>query len=279
MISRINLAFTSVVHAALACTSVASCPPSNVPGHCALATTSTRFVGRWCEGFVLVTSWKPVVSARRPDPWQLGQVVVNPNEFAMRRSPPQTPQDSSGPPPELVPRQPDVGSLIACTLRESQAGRRLLLGEHHSAPSGGETILSEDMPRALVRDSIRAVDGYVPGEQPDPGVRVVKLNTNENPYPPSPRVLEAIQAMEPRSLQRYPPPMADPFRAAAAKVLGIGEDWILAGNGSDDILTIATRTFLAPGDTLAYPEPTYSLYPVLARLQDARVAAVPWEPD
>lgn len=73
--------------------------------------------------------------------------------------------------------------------------------------------------------------------------------------------------------------MSDPFRAAAAKVLGIGEDWILAGNGSDDILTIATRTFLGPGDTMAYPEPTYSLYAVLARLQDARVAAVPWRED
>src|SRR5580700_3856701 len=129
MISRINFAFTSVVQAALACTSVASCPPSKVTGHCVLATTSTRFVGRWWEGFVLVTSWKPVVSARRPDPWQLGQVVVNPNEFAMRRSPPHTPQDSSEAPPELVPRQPDVGSLIACTLRDSRVRRRLLLGE------------------------------------------------------------------------------------------------------------------------------------------------------
>jgi histidinol-phosphate aminotransferase len=135
------------------------------------------------------------------------------------------------------------------------------------------------MPRRLVRDSICAIDGYVPGEQPGPGDRVVKLNTNENPYPPSPRVLEAIRAIESQSLQRYPSPTAAPFRAAAARVLGIDADRILAGNGSDDILTIATRTFLAPGDTLAYPEPTYSLYPVLARLQDARATAVPWGED
>jgi histidinol-phosphate aminotransferase len=107
---------------------------------------------------------------------------------------------------------------------------------------------------------------------------VVKLNTNENPYPPSPRVLEAIRALPPHALQRYPRPMADEFRATASRVLSVPGDAILAGNGSDDILTIATRTFLAPGDALAYPEPTYSLYPVLARLQDARIAAVPWEP-
>jgi histidinol-phosphate aminotransferase len=72
--------------------------------------------------------------------------------------------------------------------------------------------------------------------------------------------------------------MADEFRVAAASALGVPADAILAGNGSDDILTIATRTFLAPGDALSYPTPTYSLYPVLAQLQDARVAAVPWGP-
>jgi histidinol-phosphate aminotransferase len=134
------------------------------------------------------------------------------------------------------------------------------------------------MSRSLVRDSIRALDGYVPGEQPPPGARVVKLNTNESPYPPSPRVMEAIRAMPAHALQRYPRPMADEFRAAASRVLGVEPDAILAGNGSDDILTIATRTFLAAGDSLAYPDPTYSLYPVLASLQDARVVSVPWGP-
>ncbi|MGH7269290.1 MAG: aminotransferase class I/II-fold pyridoxal phosphate-dependent enzyme, partial [Polyangiaceae bacterium] len=132
------------------------------------------------------------------------------------------------------------------------------------------------MPRSLVRSTVSALAGYVPGEQPPPGARVVKLNTNENPYPPSPRVLEAIRAVPAHALQRYPHPMARAFREAAARALGIGEDTILAGNGSDDILTIATRTFLEPGDTLAVPEPTYSLYPVLARLQDARIVTVPW---
>jgi histidinol-phosphate aminotransferase len=125
------------------------------------------------------------------------------------------------------------------------------------------------------RPNIARMAGYVPGEQPRDG-GFIKLNTNENPYPPSPRVMEAIRAMPPHALQRYPRPMADEFRAAAARVLGVEPEGILAGNGSDDILTIATRTFLAAGDALAYPEPTYSLYPVLASLQDARVVTVPW---
>jgi histidinol-phosphate aminotransferase len=132
------------------------------------------------------------------------------------------------------------------------------------------------MSRDLVRGTVSALEGYAPGEQPAPGTRIVKLNTNESPYPPSPRVIEAIRSVQPEALRRYPRPLADEFRMAAAKVLGIPEDAILAGNGSDDILTVATRTFLDPGDTLAYPVPTYSLYPVLARLQDARVAPIPW---
>jgi histidinol-phosphate aminotransferase len=134
------------------------------------------------------------------------------------------------------------------------------------------------MARDFIRSTVRALEGYVPGEQPAPGARVVKLNTNENPYPPSPRVLEAIRAIPAGALQRYPQPMADAFRETAARILGVPPEAILAGNGSDDILTIATRTFLAPGDALACAEPTYSLYPVLARLQDARIVGVPWGP-
>jgi histidinol-phosphate aminotransferase len=89
-------------------------------------------------------------------------------------------------------------------------------------------------------------------------------------------VLEALRNIGSDALRRYPSPMADDFRAAAARALGVPADAILAGNGSDDILTIATRTFLAPGDALGFPTPTYSLYSVLARLQDARVVTVPW---
>jgi histidinol-phosphate aminotransferase len=118
---------------------------------------------------------------------------------------------------------------------------------------------------------------YVPGEQPAPGERVIKLNTNENPFPPSPRVLEAIRTVDPEALRRYPSPKADGFRATAARIHGVAPDMILAGNGSDEILAIAVRTFLGPGDVLAYPDPTYSLYPVLAASAENRVVTVPWE--
>jgi histidinol-phosphate aminotransferase len=120
---------------------------------------------------------------------------------------------------------------------------------------------------------------YVPGEQPAPGERVIKLNTNENPFPPSPHVLEAIRTIEPELLRRYPSPKADLFRATAARIHGVSPDMILAGNGSDEILSIAVRTFLGPGDVLAYPDPTYSLYPVLAESCENRVVTVAWEPD
>jgi histidinol-phosphate aminotransferase len=121
--------------------------------------------------------------------------------------------------------------------------------------------------------------GYTPGEQPALGERVIKLNTNENPFPPSPKVITAIQNVEPEMLRRYPNPTADAFREAAAALLDVTPDMILAGNGSDDVLTIATRTFVPPGGTLAYPDPTYSLYPVLAQLEDAKTAPVPWDRD
>ena len=130
-----------------------------------------------------------------------------------------------------------------------------------------------------VRSTVREMHGYTPGEQPSLGERVVKLNTNENPFKPSDKVMQAIREVEGEMLRRYPNPNADGFRAAAAKVLGVTPGMIIAGNGSDDILTIATRTFLNPGETIAAPEPTYSLYPVLAQLQDAKFAMVPWEKD
>src|SRR6478672_10622532 len=131
----------------------------------------------------------------------------------------------------------------------------------------------------FVRPNVREMHGYTPGEQPALGERVVKLNTNENPFAPSPKVIQAIQNIEPELLRRYPNPTADAFREAAAALLDVKPDMILAGNGSDDILTIATRTFVPPGGTLAYPDPTYSLYPVLAKLEDAKSVAVAWEKD
>jgi histidinol-phosphate aminotransferase len=135
------------------------------------------------------------------------------------------------------------------------------------------------MALSFIRPAVREMDGYVPGEQPPPGSRVVKLNTNENPFPPGEKVMQALRDLSPESLRRYPSPTADCFRRAAGKLLGVSPDCILAGNGSDDLLTIATRTFIPPAGTLAFPEPTYSLYSVLACLQAAKAVAVPWEED
>src|SRR5438552_16735809 len=89
----------------------------------------------------------------------------------------------------------------------------------------------------FVRPNVRQMEGYTPGEQPAPGERVVKLNTNENPFPPSAKVMQAIREVEPEMLRRYPNPTGDVFRNAAAEIFGITPEMILCGNGSDDILT------------------------------------------
>jgi histidinol-phosphate aminotransferase len=135
------------------------------------------------------------------------------------------------------------------------------------------------MAPSFVRPTVRQSHGYTPGEQPGAGERVIKLNTNENPFAPSPKVIQALQQVESEMLRRYPNPTADLFRAAAAKVHDVTPDQIIAGNGSDDILDIAMRTFLAPDDLLAFPDPTYSLYPVLAELNESRSVGVPWDKD
>lgn len=112
--------------------------------------------------------------------------------------------------------------------------------------------------------------GYVPGEQPRDGA-FIKLNTNENPYPPSPRVFEAIQtALTGDRLRKYPDPVGTAFRQAASRVLGVDPDAILIGNGSDDILTIVTRAFVPENGLIVSPTPSYLLYRTLAELQGAR---------
>jgi histidinol-phosphate aminotransferase len=131
----------------------------------------------------------------------------------------------------------------------------------------------------FVRSTIREMEGYIPGEQPGSAQRVVKLNTNENPFPPSERVMQAIASVSSESLRRYPNPNADVFRDAAAKLHGVSRSHIIAGNGSDDILSIAMGCFLPPGGKLAFPDPTYSLYPVLAAIGECETVPVSWERD
>src|SRR5438270_4969500 len=115
----------------------------------------------------------------------------------------------------------------------------------------------------FLRPNVRSMAGYTPGEQPQ-GEVFVKLNTNENPYPPSPRVFDAVRAaLTPDKLRKYPPPLGDDFRAAAGEVLGVDPDSVLIGNGSDDVLTILTRAFVPAGGLIASPTPSYLLYKTL----------------
>src|SRR5438874_4951011 len=127
-----------------------------------------------------------------------------------------------------------------------------------------------------VRPSVRAMAGYVPGEQPRDG-QFLKLNTNESPYPPSPRVFNAIRAaLTGDRLRKYPDPLGTDFRRTAAIVLGVEPDMILIGNGSDDILTILTRAYVPESGLIASPTPSYLLYRTLAGIQGARFQTVPY---
>ncbi len=117
------------------------------------------------------------------------------------------------------------------------------------------------------RKTIEQMAGYTPGFQPKQPA-AVKLNTNENPWPASPKVLEAIGDLTAENLQKYPEATGDIFRNAAAAVLGIESENIICTNGGDDLLTICFRAFCDAGRPVAYAKPTYSLYPVLAQIQD-----------
>jgi histidinol-phosphate aminotransferase len=128
------------------------------------------------------------------------------------------------------------------------------------------------------RKHIDALAGYTPGEQPtDPSV--IKLNTNENPYPPSPKVMEAIANISSEQLRRYPHPLGDPFRQTAAEIFGVKPEQVICGNGMDDILNMTVRAFSGPESALVYPAPTYTLYAVLAAIQASIVKEIPWGPD
>src|SRR5262249_57384157 len=120
----------------------------------------------------------------------------------------------------------------------------------------------------LLRPAVRAMPGYTPGEQISD---LVKLNTNEGAFPPSPRVMATLAAIADDTLRLYPDPVSARLRAVAAARFGVGADQILAGNGSDDCLTIVYRGFLEAGDRVARPWPPYRPFHTLA----ARPGAAP----
>ncbi|MCX7722545.1 MAG: histidinol-phosphate transaminase [Verrucomicrobiae bacterium] len=146
-------------------------------------------------------------------------------------------------------------------------------------------------PNRLIRPLIRRLQPYVPGEQPKVE-GLIKLNTNENPYPPAPSVLRAIRSAADARLRLYPNPTADGLRYKLAKLYGCAPENIIVGNGSDELLEMAVRCFVEPSPCASartpagaarcmvqYLTPSYSLYPVLADMHGAIKNAVPLNPD
>jgi histidinol-phosphate aminotransferase len=134
------------------------------------------------------------------------------------------------------------------------------------------------MATRLTRPTVAVMSGYVPGEQPQDR-RYIKLNTNENPYPPSPKVIDAVRAAAGDELRLYPDPLANALRDRAAAVYGLRRENILVGNGSDELLNLIVRACVAPGERVVYPYPTYSLYDTLVTLQDGEAVHLPYPAD
>lgn len=126
-----------------------------------------------------------------------------------------------------------------------------------------------------LRPCIVAMKGYVPGIQPPETEKYVKLNSNENPYPPSPRVAETLQNISYEDLKFYPDSLCHQLREKLAELYGLGREQIICGNGSDDVLNIIVRTFLQPGEAMAFYEPTFPLYRVLGIIHGAEIISLP----
>lgn len=130
------------------------------------------------------------------------------------------------------------------------------------------------MTRPSIRQSVQALAAYVPGEQPtDPAV--LKLNTNENPYPPSPAVQEVLSGFQAEALRRYPDPVCRTLREALADLHGCRPEQVFVGNGSDEVLLLLIRAFVERDGRAGWFDPSYSLYPVLAAIEDVGAYTVP----
>lgn len=128
------------------------------------------------------------------------------------------------------------------------------------------------------RPNIAAMQGYASGEQPDDG-RTIKLNTNENPYPPSPKVAQALAGFATEQLRIYPQPDAKNLRQAVAKHHRLAAENVVITHAGDEALRLAVTTFVSPDGVVASTEPTYSLYPVLAQIQGAQMFTQPLQAD
>ncbi len=155
--------------------------------------------------------------------------------------------------------------------------------------SSSKAAAAGPAPKSLIRPLVHGLHAYVPGEQPK--VRgLIKLNTNENPFPPSDKVLDAIKRAVDGRLRLYPNPTAQPLRERLAKLHKCAAENVIIGNGSDELLALATRAFVEPAspaksgkavdrETIQYFTPSYSLYPVLSDIHGARKNEVPLNED
>jgi histidinol-phosphate aminotransferase len=138
-------------------------------------------------------------------------------------------------------------------------------------------------PKSKIQDlalpHVAALHAYTPGLQPgEPGW--IKLNTNESPYPPSSRVVEALRreiGEDGASLRLYPNPASAALREAVARLHGLGADQVFIGNGADDVLNLLVRCFCAPASAAGFTLPSYSLYPVLVGIQDGRAVSLDFD--
>lgn len=132
--------------------------------------------------------------------------------------------------------------------------------------------------RPTPRPEVARMHGYTPGEQPkDP--LLVKLNTNENNYPPAPGVIAALRSLTEQRVSRYPDPMCTALRASIARDLDLAIDQVLMGNGSDEVLKMVMEAYVDPHDRVGYLWPTYSLYPVFVEKHEATEVRFPWDPN
>ncbi|HEY9748491.1 MAG TPA: aminotransferase class I/II-fold pyridoxal phosphate-dependent enzyme, partial [Allocoleopsis sp.] len=129
------------------------------------------------------------------------------------------------------------------------------------------------------RPHIEALAGHHPSPYLQPSSPIIKLNSNENPYPPSPTIAKVLQNLDLEYLRRYPDAHANEFRQAIAAVLNVPMDWMIVGNGCDELLHVVMRACAAGKRQVVYPTPTYMLYPLLAEIQDAARVEIPAEPE
>src|SRR5690625_754515 len=124
----------------------------------------------------------------------------------------------------------------------------------------------------------KRAEPYIPGEQLNKE-NILKLNTNENPYPPSPKVIEAIKHEVGQGLRLYPSPTMEELRQTIAEYYGLEMENVFIGNGSDEVLAFSFMAFFEPGEQILFPNITYSFYPVYAKIFDVTYKEVPLQED